>query len=349
MDSIEKINRLTQDATMTKVQFDRLFDAMSNRATGNCLFESFAQHFLKDYRYPPLPRDVKSLADDLRKSVCNFYKKFDAEREYPEDSIDQKIAFAIIADTLETSGVSHAKNICKNEEYANVADMCVICKLKDCNLVLFNRDERGKEQKYSVLPIRNAARFPTYHIRHIDENHYEACIPKKLHREIDQVAKKPSPKRSATEKKRPSPNSKHDIPADFKYKLQLSVLENMGYNNKVINMEALNANNGHCFKAAEYIDAHAKKPSPKRSITEKKPSPKHSITEKKPSPKHSVTEKKRPSPKKDSSQSNNDEETFRKLKEMGYTNDRSIKTAVRIYNGNMEKIIAYLEYDRDSD
>jgi len=169
------------------------FNIITNKATGNCLFESLAQNMLyfnegetipfQDSRYGK----VLKLAEELREKVCDFYSQFIrqgwANFPGPEQSdINDHITSNMLNYVIDNKDQYHAKKICNNNEWGDTVDALIICKLYDCNLTIYSRI---RKETYQIFDFINNTDFPTYRIRHFDlndpnavvGNHYEACIP----------------------------------------------------------------------------------------------------------------------------------------------------------------------------
>jgi hypothetical protein len=181
-----------------KTAIDKLFTYVKNRAKGNCLFESFAQHFLEEY--VARCKTVDTAAAEIRKNVCEFYKEFDETEEYDEGTIENNIAMMVRYDNDDEDGGFHTDNICNDSEWASLGDIYVICKLYYCNVILLKNDE----DHYRIVPILIPSATNTYVIRHVNGNHYEACIPKETTANANTTRKRSPPKHRNTKKAKPS-------------------------------------------------------------------------------------------------------------------------------------------------
>jgi len=82
MVSLTDINNLNNETNLSIDEVNSLFTILENPGKGNCLFYSFSQLFFDG--------SVKKHTQ-LRKEVCDFYKKFNLDIEYPEDSLEYQI------------------------------------------------------------------------------------------------------------------------------------------------------------------------------------------------------------------------------------------------------------------
>jgi len=156
--------------------FKSRYTVLENAADGNCLFLSIAQ------------LDPRRNHRELRKAVCDYYKTFDPEGQYPPDSLEEKLQIAYITDNTEyhrTTGrelkVKHDKRICKNLEYAGIMDIIVLCIIIQKNVLLFSRTDDDSEgadiEPYSFGAYEHSPGAETLLIRFNGTNHYEALIP----------------------------------------------------------------------------------------------------------------------------------------------------------------------------
>jgi hypothetical protein len=172
------LNALRTETKVTEKSMNELFAFIKNNARGDCCFEAFAQLFFGEPEFP-LTETVKAGADYLRSEVCEFYKNFDATQEYPEGSLDYRIAFFMKYnnDEIGKHGHLHTTAICNKYVYATPDDFTALAKMLGVNVFLLARDPHG-EDYYVVHPIINSPGSSNFYIRHVNGNHYEAAIPK---------------------------------------------------------------------------------------------------------------------------------------------------------------------------
>lgn len=173
------------------------FKIIKNKATGNCLFESLAQNMLYFNEGETIPfRDsrygqVLTLAKKLRQDVCDFYLQFIRQHQglanFPGTE-QSKINYLITTNLLIYNDVdehyNHSKYICNDNEWGDIVDALIICKLYECNLTIYRRI---RKETYKFLNFTNntESQTQTYCIRHFnmydpnsgEGNHFEACIP----------------------------------------------------------------------------------------------------------------------------------------------------------------------------
>lgn len=148
--------------------FDTLFTVLENNADGNCLFESVEQI-----------NDIFTHAQ-LRRLVCDYYKSFDKNKIYDNDSLENHLQIQMIGDNTEFHARTgkelkrtHEKRICVSREYAGMMDIMVIAMILHSNIVLLIANEHD----YTVHPIKVANDAPIMFIKFNGINHYEALIP----------------------------------------------------------------------------------------------------------------------------------------------------------------------------
>ena len=66
-----------------------------NKGGGDCLFRSMAQNIYDD----------ESRHRAIRRDVCNYYKKFDMQASYPEDSLEYKLQITLICEEFDSNGL----------------------------------------------------------------------------------------------------------------------------------------------------------------------------------------------------------------------------------------------------
>jgi len=162
--------------TIPDDKFNTLFTVLENNADGNCLFESVEQLV----GINNISTAAKSTAANLRKQVCDYYKSFDKEKIYDEDSLEGKLKIQMSVDNAEFHARTgkelkrlHEKRICVSKEYAGMMDIMVIAMILRSNIVLLIANEHD----FTVHPIKFANDAPIMFIKFNGEDHYEALIP----------------------------------------------------------------------------------------------------------------------------------------------------------------------------
>lgn len=143
----------------------------SNNAGGNCMFHAIANSL-----YGEDSKHVK-----IRKLVSNFYASFVPQTElYNVDSLQYKIAFSLLYDNIDDDGRIHSEVIGEDGVYANYTDLMVCAYLFKLTIVMF---DYGAENVYmnklaTKIEISNEPSICNIFIRFINNNHFEAMIPK---------------------------------------------------------------------------------------------------------------------------------------------------------------------------
>ena len=204
----DEIDQLQSDRTFTCHEIESLFNVINNGADGNCLFYSVSQQMVGN----------QSKAKEYRQMVCDFYKTFNTNRQYPSDSLEEKIQMSLIGEE------SHKDQVCKNLDWAQSPDIYVLVKLLNIRIIIFNflRD-RVTATPYTAHPTAKNER--TLYIKFNGTDHYEALNPKSLPKPAANVTRKISPKNSSlkplpkpdanvTRKISPKPASRDSEPDD---------------------------------------------------------------------------------------------------------------------------------------
>lgn len=164
--SLKDINNLTNETNLSIEEVNSLFTILENPGKGNCLFYSFSQLFFDG--------SIKKHTQ-LRKEVCEFYKKFNLDIEYPEDSLEYQIKIQLLYVDPE-----HKKKVCKNLDWGIMPDIIAISILYQVNIFIFNLFRENNF--YQVTPIKSTENrrniYLRYNTENEDEEHYEAMIPK---------------------------------------------------------------------------------------------------------------------------------------------------------------------------
>jgi hypothetical protein len=144
-----------------KTKFNHLFEILPAHDDGNCLFYSVEQ------------LDSQLDFNGLRNSVCEYYKSFNKNGDYAENSIKHKLQMQMIADNEEDDGTLHQDNICNNLEWAGVMDVIALTEILKVNIILMIMSSKG----YTVQPFIYNQRAKTIFIKYNGTNHFEPLLP----------------------------------------------------------------------------------------------------------------------------------------------------------------------------
>jgi hypothetical protein len=171
MEMMYEVHNISSEINMSVDTINSLFRNLENPADGNCLFYAISQC---------LYNGSYAKYNEIRKKVCDFYKIFDFEREYPEGTLEYKLKMELLFDED-----NHKKQVCKggtkNPVWGIGADITAIAILYKINIITFNLFINNLNE-YSVIPVKSPEFTKTIYIR-LDasigeEEHYEAMIPK---------------------------------------------------------------------------------------------------------------------------------------------------------------------------
>ena len=163
-DYLNEINTYKNDKEIiSKRNFNKFFEILEAGDDGNCLFYSIEQlHPKYDFR-------------ELREQLCEYYKTFHVNDEYPEDSLHAKLQMQMMIDNEEEEdGTLHEENICKNGEWASIMDVIALTDILKTNIILFNMTKGG----YTIQPFIYKKTAKTIFIKYNGINHFEPLIPK---------------------------------------------------------------------------------------------------------------------------------------------------------------------------
>ncbi len=203
MATIEYINGLTTEENISAGNFKKLFTIIENDGEGDCLFLALSQLLNGGTEHA-----------DIRKKICKFYKTFNQdETSHVEDSIEHRLAYCMMGDENDDDGREHKTAICEPGIWGSLCDAYVASILYECNIVVFKKETK-KAKSYYTFPIINVdSTRRTIHIRLIvDEQHFEALIPKSTTAQKIKSPKKESPKKESPKKKEASPTRKRGRP-----------------------------------------------------------------------------------------------------------------------------------------
>jgi len=145
-----------------KRKFNTLFKILPADDDGNCLFYSIEQlHSEFDF-------------SELRNAVCEYYKNFDKDGYYPENSIKYYLQIQMISDNEEEDGTLHQDNICVDQEWAGIMDVIALTDILKTNIVVMIMRKEG----YTVQPFIYNERAKTIFVKFNGKNHFEPLLPK---------------------------------------------------------------------------------------------------------------------------------------------------------------------------
>ena len=162
-DYISYLNRhKNEKGIISKGKFKNLFVVGDVGDDGNCLFYSIDYLTTHD-------------AADLRKKVCNYYKKFDQTKHYPDGSLKSQINMHLLYDNDDGEGNLHSENICKNLKWASIMDVVALAEILQLNIVLFSYSAKDKGYFMQEYVYNNPE--DTLFIKFNGHNHFQPLIP----------------------------------------------------------------------------------------------------------------------------------------------------------------------------
>lgn len=147
---------------ISKGKFKNLFVVGDVGDDGNCLFYSLEYLTTHD-------------AADLRKRVCEYYKKLDTEKEYPENSLKSQIKYNLMYDNDDSNGTLHSKNICTNLKWAAVMDVVALAEILKINIILLSYVADSKGYITQEFIYKDTA--DTVCIKYNGRDHFQPLIP----------------------------------------------------------------------------------------------------------------------------------------------------------------------------
>jgi hypothetical protein len=157
-------------------EVDIRFTVNENDGLGNCLFLAVCQ------------QDNTYTHKQLRQKLCEFYKTFNWEGNYPQDSLEQKLVCQHIVDNTEyhkktgrPNKISHVEKIGKNGEYAGIMDIIGIAILLQRPIIFFNKD--SAEEDFDIGEyVDNKVQFnEPILLKFNGSDHFEALEENKFH------------------------------------------------------------------------------------------------------------------------------------------------------------------------
>ena len=164
---------------ISDTEFDSYFKIISNKADGNCLFESIEHRLI--YSEYEFKHGITS-STKIRKMVGNFYKTFDREFDYPDNTIEYRIKMGLLFDNMDDE-MPHEFNICNDTVWASMTDLLICSLLFQMNIDLYikhiwveeDEDDIKIITSYELTKIESQHNFTkTTKLLYSGENHFEA-------------------------------------------------------------------------------------------------------------------------------------------------------------------------------
>jgi len=168
--SISTVQKISQYKQYSKRAFDfeHLFNKVKNKGGGDCLFRSMAQHIYND----------ESKHGVIRDNVCNYYKTFDMQKSYPENSLEYKLQITLICEEFDSNGLrideTTGKCISKENVWGSAAEILVMAIIYHMNIIVVSTFD---EKRYSIIPYRGHYKKVPLFMYYNGENHYQALTP----------------------------------------------------------------------------------------------------------------------------------------------------------------------------
>jgi hypothetical protein len=164
---------------LTDNEFNNHFKVIPNKADGNCLFESIEHQLIySEYEF----KHGITNATKIRKMVGDFYKNFDREFDYPEDTIEYRIKMGLLFDNVDDE-MPHELNIYNDNVWASMTDVLICSLLFQMNIDLYLKHTWAEEDEcdikiitnYELTKIESQYNFTkTTNLLYSGENHFEA-------------------------------------------------------------------------------------------------------------------------------------------------------------------------------
>jgi hypothetical protein len=114
--------------------------------------------------------------------VGDFYKNFDREFDYPDDTIEYRIKMGLLFDNMDDE-MLHELNICNDKVWASMTDVLICSLLFQMNIDLYIKHTWVEEDEYDIKIITNyeLTKIESQHnftkttkLLYSGENHFEA-------------------------------------------------------------------------------------------------------------------------------------------------------------------------------
>jgi hypothetical protein len=167
---ISTLQKLSQYKQYSKraLNLNEVFHMKENKGGGDCLFRSMAQNIYDD----------ESRHRAIRRDICNYYKKFDMQASYPENSLEYKLQITLICEEFDSNGLrideTTGECISKQNVWGGTAEILVMAILYRLNIIVVSAFD---DKRYSVIPYRGDSRKAPIFLYYNGENHYQSLTP----------------------------------------------------------------------------------------------------------------------------------------------------------------------------
>ena len=161
---------------ISKGDFDRQYDIITNKASGNCLFEAIS------YSINELTSNDELSHQEVRMQISEFYSKFDMDIKYPERSIECAIILGLKYDNddVDDSGqcIPHDINVRNDKVWGSMTDLLVCSVLYDVDINLYKQNHDLFEVECISYQYKNKN---TISILYNGVNHFESIVETIFH------------------------------------------------------------------------------------------------------------------------------------------------------------------------
>lgn len=170
---------------ISNIEFNNKFKIISNKADGNCLFESIENALIySEYEFKHGITDSKK----IRKMVGEFYRNFDRDKDYPENTIEYRIKMGILFDNIDDE-LQHDNNILNDCVWASMTDILICSLIFQMNINLYTKhssfiiddddDNIITTEHYEITQIESQYNFTQItNLLYSNNNHFEALEKK---------------------------------------------------------------------------------------------------------------------------------------------------------------------------
>lgn len=164
---------------LTESDFNSRFKIIKNKADGNCLFESIENALIySEYEF----KNGITNSKKIRKMIGEFYRDFDRDKDYPDDTIEYRIKMGILFDNMDDE-LQHDDNISNDQVWASMTDVLICSLIFQMNINLYTKhcsftledDNVFTTDIFEITKIESQYNFTqTANLLYSNNNHFEA-------------------------------------------------------------------------------------------------------------------------------------------------------------------------------